>query len=547
MAEDFSCAECEGRASAAGAADWRRVHGLRCATDPVHFLVSHGRIYNQMQQDIPFDLYKWQRDELRLFAAALAEGDKLAQGVEIAPAKRLPRRFIRCKTRGVGETWLVAGFAFWAAAFQSKSVVIGSRTQDMAIDLLNRVKYIRDGCSSIFPFPAKKEREEVLIFAPPTSRGMVISEAASPMMGSGYHPTVFILDEWAKLEQDAQIMTSIMPAVGTYGLLIGFSSPYGPGNQFQLYWTGAEAGENGFHPRRLHWKELGEQDERWASTFTDDWYRDQCKALNNDPSMIAQELDCDFVQSGSPLFKQTDLDVIFGWKSGASVRRERWPHRDEQVIMAIDPASGEGKGELDFTSIDIIDAAGNQAWHERWRKAFPDAQRRLLEMLDRLTKPIVIVERNGMGVMYVDFLRGGSSRSEYQLVEAHIVNSTSYVEEPPEARPVRGRDALRHLTKTWYDLSKAALIYGTQSDIEHRAFEAYHRETRAELLVFRHAGTADRFSVPYGHHDDCVTSLALGRWGWRKGWLEPARLKQMKRERAALSPNTSLFDLERGD
>lgn len=534
MTGEFVCRECEEAAQKYGA-DARRVHLIRCAEDCAHFLTSHARIYDQQNRDIPFTLYRWQEEEVRLWARALLQDE-----VEGTPPT--PRRFIRVKTRGVGLTWLVSGFCAWAAGMRAKSIVIGSRTEDMAMDLLERVQYIRRSIDrEMFPMPVVNESKKKLEYA---NRGLIVSETASENMGSGYHPSVFIVDEWAKLDNDWKIMASVMPAVGDKGVLIGFSSPLGFGNAFQVFYDGAQNGVNGFDWKRLHWWDLGEGDPRWRALFDRAWYERQCKGLNNDPSMIAQELDCDFVQSGSPVFRQTDVDVCFDWAG-----KSRWtdlprkPHKDEQVIVAIDPAGGEAKGGNDFTSIDIWTPDHVQIWHERWQKTIPEAQRRLYEILSWCTKPIVVIERNGLGLMYCAFLRGGVHDGIWRLVEVHTTTGTK--ETPPDVQPQRGKDALRSVQKFWWEVGHATLVYLFQRDIENRTMRLYHEGTRSELLVYTRVGP-ERFAAPQGQHDDQVQSAMLAHWACSKGWLHPSERKT-KIQQPADSSHVRLFDLSKGD
>ena len=65
----------------------------------------------------------------------------------------------------VSLTWLVAGFVVWAAGMRGKRVVIGSRTEDMAMDVLERCQYIRRSVASVFPMPLVKESTRRMEFA----------------------------------------------------------------------------------------------------------------------------------------------------------------------------------------------------------------------------------------------------------------------------------------------------------------------------------------------------------------------------------------------
>jgi hypothetical protein len=494
-----------------GADPWN-VHLLRCLEDCAHFLDSHGRIYNQENADIPFTLYQWQRDVLREW--------------------QNNRKWIGVKTRGIGLSWLVAGYILWQAGIRNKRVVVGSRTEDMAVDLMDRANYIRRNMSDVFPMEVNQESTQRVSFK---SRGVMLSVAASPNMGSGLHPSVFILDEWAKLEQDDAIMSSVMPAVGDVGQLIGFSSPFGFGNQFQMYWDGATSGRNKFAWRVLHWKDLWARDPRWRDLFDDGWYERQCDNLNHDKARIAQELDCDFVQSGSPVFEQEDVDKVFGWVRQRSSHASRRPNPGEVVIVAIDPSSGEAQGGSDQTSIDVIGGDdGAQIWHESWKKPAPEARERLYRLLAQFDRPVIVIERNGVGMMIAKWLSGG----QWRVVEVHSLKGT---QEDGPAVTLAGRKQERTKTdRWWWRVGVGTMVYGLQADIEHHAFKAYDPLTRAQLMTFTRTGP-DTFAAPRNMHDDCVSSLALGRWAYRKNWAKH-REERPPLRRAPVVENKSIFD-----
>jgi hypothetical protein len=367
--------------------------------------------------------------------------------------------------------------------------------------------------------------------------GGIISVPASDDMGRSYHPTIFVMDEAAVHEHDRAVFASVMGAVGTEGRVVIFSTPRGFGNRFEEYYHDAEAGRNGFFHRKLHWWELGENDPAWRAGHDQQWYIEQCAGFNNDPAVIAEELDCDFVQSGSPVFIKTDLDVIFGVKQGRIANRGRPVVQDERVIVAIDPATGEAKGGSDNTSIDVLDGRGNQIHHEQWQKPSGEAQKRIYDLLAQYTRPTVIVARTAMGILYCTWLRNGP----WRLVE---VNETiGAVERPPgemDLNAPMSTATVRH----WYEVGVAALVLPLQSDVQQHAFRAYHETTRDEMLVYSRIGP-DRYSAPSGRHDDTVRSLALARWGYRKGWSKSK--EEVKMETGNVEMPSTHFDLGSGE
>ncbi len=490
-----SCNECQKIASEGGF-DPSVVHLVECTRNAEHFLEHHAHIRVQESADVPFRLWRWQCGEIESYDAH--------------------RLNIRLKTRGIGLTTLIAGYVLHKAMFRGWEVVIGSRSEVMAKKLLETCQYMRQSARDFVWMPARKETETTLEFK---AGGAIISETAGPNMGTGYHPTLFILDEWSKIEQDEVITRSVLGAVGAKGRFVGFSTAFGMDNEFYRYWRGAERGENGFYPRTLHWQEIGEADPRWRGVFNEDWYVGQVAQLNNVASAIAEELDCDFQQSGQPVFRGRDLDAIFNVRQGMIGNGPRATLPDERVLIAIDPASGESKGAADDTSIDVLDGGGRQVHHEQWQKPAPEARARLYALLKTYQRPVVLVEKNAMGQMVCDWLRGGP----WRLVEVYATSGRD------EAVPMSGVGLVRG-AGGWHPwmVPKAQLVTGLQADVESHAFHAYASQTRDQMMVFERQGP-DRYGAPGGQHDDAVMSLAWARWGYRKGWIEPAVIRTARR------------------
>jgi hypothetical protein len=189
---------------------------------------------------------------------------------------------------------------------------------------------------------------------------------------------------------------------------------------------------------------------------------------------------------------------------------------------------------------------GDQIHHEHWQKPSPEAQRRLYEVLGRCEKPIIVIERNGLGLTYVNMLRKGVQDGEWTIMEVHTMMGGSNAEIPPDTAGRGGKDALKPIKKHWWEVSQAVMVYGLQADIERRSFKAYHAQTREELLVYARAGP-DRFGSPAGSHNDAHQTLAMGRWAIRKGVLQSEREKRFQQQARRQQGTSVLFDLSKGD
>lgn len=146
------------------------------------------------------------------------------------------------------------------------------------------------------------------------------STGASRDVLCGHKPTWVIMDEAAFVEDGYLIYSSALSAISTDGSITLMSTPNGIDKLFYDTYAGSIKCENNFKVTTIKWYEdpRFNHDLIWVKDFkvvdekkhtpesyaemekagykpSSRWYRDLCIGMNNNPRMIAQELDAQFV------------------------------------------------------------------------------------------------------------------------------------------------------------------------------------------------------------------------------------------------------------
>lgn len=139
---------------------------------------------------------------------------------------------------------------------------------------------------------------------------------------------------------------------------INKNTPYGISGFYHSKWVEAITdSDSPFHPIRLYWKMHPERDQKWYDTMS--------KALG--PRRTAQEVDGDFLSSGSTVFDLTDIKAIEDTLSEYPVIETRFngqlrimdkPKQDVRYFIGADVATGRSN---DYSAFTLGDSNGEEA------------------------------------------------------------------------------------------------------------------------------------------------------------------------------------------
>lgn len=170
--------------------------------------------------------------------------------------------------------------------------------------------------------------------------------------------SLLVIDEAAIVRWASTIWAAAAPAISTGGSAILNSTPYGISGFYHSKWVEAITdSDSPFHPIRLYWKMHPERDQKWYDTMS--------KALG--PRRTAQEIDGDFLSSGSTVFDLTDIKAIEDTLSEYPVIETRFngqlrimnkPKQDVRYFIGADVATGRSN---DYSAFTLGDSNGEEA------------------------------------------------------------------------------------------------------------------------------------------------------------------------------------------
>lgn len=387
---------------------------MRCAVNPIYFIHNYCYLQDPVQGRIPFMLYPFQVVTLKMFL--------------------LNRFNIVLKPRQMGLSWLVAAFALWLAMFRpNQNVVIISIKEDVAKRFMDKIKYMYRHMPNWLKGEIETENTSLMSF---TNQSRVNSVPTSEDAGRSEALSLLIVDEAAFVRWIDKIWAASFSTLSTGGMGILISTANGLGNFFANKWRDSTSGESEFNAIQLHWRMHPERD--------DEWYRMQRRELG--PALCAQEVDCDFLNSGRPVF---DSAILVEWseylrkhkpyktlytaeenelEGGLYDNRAQGlylfekPAEGRHYLVGIDPATGDGK---DYAGIQVVDWESGRHCAEMRILCKPDELANYAVAIGKMYNwGMLIPERNGMGLALIT-----------ELVKKGYPNIYTYVKDDPKMDP----------------------------------------------------------------------------------------------------------------
>jgi len=270
-------------------------------------------------EKVPFILYEdFQDDAIQQLYDSIENGEDL--GID--------------KTRDMGVSWMVLYVFTWFWLFQENSDFrIGSRKEDFVdkigdMDtLMEKIRF----CLRYLPtwmIPdgyTEKENATYMKIINPANRNSIIGESANPHFGSGGRRKAILMDEFAKWEPS--VAEPAWTSTGDVSRCrIPVSTPVGSSNKFaqlmlgtkekikrlSLHWTLHPHKAKGAYYLDGEGKKIPISDHKTAFKIWNDgvevrspWYDGEDERRS--PADLAQEINIDYLRSGSPFFTINSL------------------------------------------------------------------------------------------------------------------------------------------------------------------------------------------------------------------------------------------------
>ena len=306
---------------------------MKCAKDPVYFAENYIKIVNVDQGLIPFNMWDFQKDMIRLYHE---------------------NRFAITKCpRQVGKTTTSVAYLLWLTLFtDSQNIAVLANKGSLARDILSKYQlayenlpmWLQQGIITWNKGNVELENGSKIIAA---------STSSSAVRGGSFN--VVFLDEFAFVPANIanEFFNSVYPVIssGKSTKIIIVSTPNGM-NLFYKLWMDAIAKKNGYKTFSIHWSMVPGRDEKWKEETI----------KNTSLEQFRQEFECEFLGStntlisGEKLQQLVYMDTIYEHdkvKIYEQPIKEIDNGKDHLYAMTVDVSEGKNMDCSAFSVFDI--------------------------------------------------------------------------------------------------------------------------------------------------------------------------------------------------
>ena len=454
---------------------------IKCAKDPVYFLMKYCMIQHPIRGKIPFALYEFQQETVRDF---------------------VDNRFnVILKARQLGISTLTAGYSLWLMTFfQDKNILVIATKQDTAKNLVTKVRVMHANLPSWLKQRCTEDNKLNLRY---TNGSQIKASASGPEAARSEALSLLILDEAAFIDKIDEIWTASQQTLTTGGSCIALSTPNGVGNWFHRTWVDAEEGRGLFNDIKLHWTVHPDREQDW---------RDEQNTLLGLQG-AAQECDCDFITSGTSvidgvLLEKMKSDVCQDPIEKRGMDGNLWiwkpPDYTRNYIVCADVGRGDGK---DYSAFHVIDVENvEQVAEYKGRMSTKDFGNMLVSISTEYNDALLIIENNNIGWATIQ-----------QVIDRDYPN-LFYT-----SKDLKYIDIAHQMTNRYKQQDKN-MVAGFSTTMKTRPLiiaklEEYFRDesvvVRSNRLVdelFTFIYHNNRAEAMTGYNDDLVMSFAIGLW-----------------------------------
>lgn len=300
---------------------------IKCADDPIYFIVNYCKIVTLDHGLQPFDLYECQKNKIKVIHDN--------------------RRVILMEGRQQGKTTTSAAYILWTTIFSpNKTVAILANKAAAAREVLSRYQlmyehlpvWLQQGVTTWNKGDIELE-----------NGSKVFTAATSSSAIRGRSVNMLYVDEAAIIPNTVaeEFFTSVYPTIsaGETTKILLSSTPLGY-NHFWKFWNDAEEDRNGFVNLFIPYWEIPGRDEAWANEqrrlLGDLKYNQEvlCKFLGSSLTLINADT-ISQMSAIAPILQNDGLDIF------------EEPNPKNTYIIVADTAKGVGGDYSAFTVIDI--------------------------------------------------------------------------------------------------------------------------------------------------------------------------------------------------
>lgn len=309
---------------------------LKCAADPIYFAAKYIKIVNVDKGLIPFKMWDFQKEMIRLYHE---------------------NRFSITKCpRQVGKTTTSVAYLLWLTLFtDSQNIAVLANKGSLARDILakyqlayeNLPMWLQQGVITWNKGNVELENGSKIIAA---------STSSSAVRGGSFN--VVFLDEFAFVPANIanEFFNSVYPVIssGKTTKIIIVSTPNGM-NLFYKLWMDAIGKKNGYRTFEIHWSMVPGRDEAWKRETIE----------NTSEEQFRQEFECEFLGSTNTLISGSKLAQLVYQEPIAKHEHlhiyempvkedDNETKLDHIYAITVDPSEGRN---LDASSFSVFDVS----------------------------------------------------------------------------------------------------------------------------------------------------------------------------------------------
>jgi len=301
----------------------------RCAVDPIYFIRNYVKVVHVDKGLVPFDLYPFQEEMVRLLHA---------------------NRYVISKCpRQVGKSTVMVAYLLHYVIFNDNvSVAILANKERTARELLGRLQlayeylpmWMQRGVVTWNKGDIKLENGSTILAS---------STSSSAVRGGTYN--IIFLDEFAFVPNTfaVQFFASVYPTVQSGKTTKTFivSTPNGM-NLFHKMWKEAEEKRSAYKAFSVHWSMVPGRDDAWRKETI----------ANTSEEQFRQEFECEFVGSTDTLISPSKISSMVHKEPIESTKEMQVyeaPEDDRFYMLVADVGHGKGQDYSAFLVFDITE------------------------------------------------------------------------------------------------------------------------------------------------------------------------------------------------
>ena len=182
------------------------------------------------------------------------------------------KQIIVLKSKQVGISWTLAALALWWCYKTGGNVVMISKGENEAVELLRKAKFIYSQLPKYLQLETLQAGAEQISFKSKHSR--IHTLPSTEYAGVGETASLVIWDENEFHPNDKENWAHLKPTIdaGAHGIVVSTADPTTIDSHFKILWREARAGNNNFYPMFIPWNAVPNRNEEWLERVKRDYY-----------------------------------------------------------------------------------------------------------------------------------------------------------------------------------------------------------------------------------------------------------------------------------